>query len=81
MLVRPLAWREPTDHPQDHDDALLVADGIGGRYSIADDEMGGFMVWWAHDCFSWTQYPTIEAAKAAVQEDFERRVRPLLAIQ
>lgn len=74
MLVKPLAWREPTNRPQDQGDALLITDGIGGQYSITSDVMGGFSLWWAHDMFLWTRFPTISAAKNAAQADFEERL-------
>lgn len=80
MLVKPLVWREPTHRPQDQGDALLVADGIGGQYSITNDEIGGFNVWWAHDIFSWTRFPTMSIAKDAAQADFEERLMAYLLV-
>ena len=59
--VKPLVWRTPTDHPQDNEDAELLADGLGGRYAITEDGL----LWDAADNFSFTEHRTIEAAKAA----------------
>lgn len=71
----PLHWRKPTDHPQDgfgEPGILLVADGIGGRYSI-NDSGSGILLWWAHDEFVWEACLSVEDAKAKAEADWQRR--------
>lgn len=88
--VKPLAWRKPTDHPQDDEDALFVAAGLGGNYAISTRQMTrksfdgstmGHLLWDAEDNFSFTEHASVEDAKAAAQADFERRILSCLAWQ
>jgi len=72
--IRPLHWYKPTDHPQDGEDALWMAHGIGGRYSIQEDA-GKFIVW---DEFSFVTCDTIEACKAWAEADWQKNVRAAL---
>lgn len=73
VRVKELQWRKPADHPQDNSEALWVAPGLGGQYSITPEEQH-FLLWDADDNFSWSPYPSIAAAKAAAQSDYERRI-------
>lgn len=87
VKVRELEWYAPDPEDiQDSDDCVLMARGMGGRYSISarqlvcipsPDNMG-YLLWDADDAFSFTEHLTIEAAKAAAQADFERRIRSAL---
>jgi hypothetical protein len=83
VAVKPLEWREPTDHPKDpdEDDSLFCADGIGGVYSVSVRQSVGpaYLLWWAHDPMDWAGFDTVEAAKAAAQADFEARIRSALS--
>lgn len=80
VVVGLLAWRGPSDHPCDSPDAELIADGLGGRYSIYVEPGGGFLLWWAHDEFTWAAFPTIDDAKQAAQHDFETRIRAIVSV-
>lgn len=79
--VKKLEWRKPADHPQDPEDAALVAVGIGGRYAISKPQLtaafgpNGHLLWDAKDNFSFTEHRTIANAQAAAQVDFERCIR------
>ena len=77
--AKPLTWRAPQDNGQDygHEDAAWLADGIGGVYAISKDAL----LWWAHDPFEWAQYQTVAAAKAAAEEDWQRKYAALSANQ
>lgn len=73
--VKELEWHVPTDHPSEMEDtAILIADGLGGKYAISRPQKVGpkFLLWWAHDAFDWTGFDTPEAAKAAAQADYEQ---------
>jgi hypothetical protein len=85
ITVKPLDWYEPTDHIQDDDNALWIAHGLGGRYSISrrqlvriqsPDNMG-YLLWGLPDGdeFSFTEHLTIDEAKAAAQADFDEDIR------
>lgn len=87
VKVRELEWYAPDPEDiQDSDDCVLMARGMGGRYSISarqlvsipsPDNMG-YLLWDADDAFSFTEHLTIDAAKAAAQADHERRIRSAL---
>lgn len=80
--AKPLAWRRPTDHPQDgfgEEDLIAVADGIGGRYHIRSEKDGTFLLWWAHDEFIWTQHPSENEAKFKAEIDWQARFTAMLA--
>lgn len=41
IVINPLEWREPTDHPQDYfgeGNIAFIANGLGGRYMIQNPE-------------------------------------------
>lgn len=69
--AKPLRWRKPTDHPQDNEDALWVADGIGGRYSITD-QGDHVLLWMAEDNFAWQRFATVMQAKDAAEVNWQR---------
>lgn len=83
--VKPLVWRKPADHPQDPEDAALVAVGIGGCYAISKPQLttafgpNGHLLWDAEDNFSFTEHRSIEAAQSAAQRDYEQRIMSALA--
>jgi len=82
IQIRPLEWYEPTDHPQDDDEnCVLMAHGIGGRYSISKEQGVGpkRLLWMAHDSFIWQGYNSIAEAKAAAQADYEKRILSALS--
>ena len=78
IRVKPLKWRRPTDHPQDHagSGAAWVADRLGGRYCVDVDGL----LWMADDEFVWQQRAGVSEAKAAAQEDHEKRVLDLVEV-
>ena len=83
VRVKALEWYTPSDHPQDRDEATCIAHGLGGRYTISEPQrlyMGGegYLLWWAHDEFTFAEFRTVDEAKAAAQADFERRIRSTL---
>lgn len=79
IAARALEWRVPTDHPMDlADSAILVADGIGGKYHISGPELidrktgaQGYLLWFAADEFVWKAFETIDAAKAHAETDWQ----------
>ncbi len=73
--AKPLAWRRPKDDGQDfgHEEAVYVADGIGGLYAIDSEAL----LWWAHDPFTWTKFGSIDEAKAAAERDWQERYSAL----
>ena len=73
-----LEWRKPQEHPQDMEDALLVAEGFGGRYSIEEQKVG-FLLWLDDDEFVWKQFETVEKCKRYAECRFEKKVRELYA--
>lgn len=75
MAAKKLKWRRPKDDGQDygHEDAAWVADGIGGIYAITPD----VLLWWAHDPFIWTQFNSIDEAKAAAEADWQKKYAAL----
>lgn len=79
-LAKPLDWRKPTDHPQDREGAILMAPGLGGRYSIEETRAGNFLLWMADDEFVWREFGTLERAKEAAERDWQvayrRKARP-----
>lgn len=78
---KPLAWRKPTDHPQDgfgEPDVVAVADGFGGRYSIREDSCGVFL-WWAHDEFTFDACADVTEAKQKAERDWQDRLRAALS--
>ena len=76
-----LDWRKPTGHPQDMglDDAVFVANGFGGRYSITPDS-GEFLLWLDDDEFVWKKFKTVEKCKRYAECRFQKRVRDLYAM-
>lgn len=81
MSAKPLNWRKPTSSGADfgYEDALLMADGIGGKYSIATDKVAGFLLWWAEDEFTFAECATVEDAKAKAEADWQERYAALSA--
>ena len=79
IRVKPLKWRRPSDHPQDHakSGTEWIANGVGGRYCIHADGL----LWWADDPFTWGVFAGISEAKAAAQEDHEKRVIALVEVR
>lgn len=73
-----LEWRKPTDHPCDMSDAIEVADGFGGQYSITKD-LGEFNLWLDDDEFVWKKFVTIDKCKRYAECRFQKKVRDLFA--
>ena len=71
-----LVWRKPRKHPQDMEDAILVAEGFGGRYSIEKQD-DGFLLWLDDDEFVWKQFVTIDECKRYAECRFQKKVRDL----
>lgn len=70
MRAKRLNWYKPTDHPEDSEDALWMAHGIGGRYSITCED-DRFLLWRADDSFSFTGFLTLEEAQKAAEDDWQ----------
>ncbi len=81
MLAKPLEWNKPSDHPHDMgcEDAVCVAVGIGGRYSIEPMRGGhtGFLLWWAEDNFTFAECATVEEAQTKAEADWQQRYADL----
>jgi hypothetical protein len=75
--ARPLRWYKPTDHPQDSEDALWMAHGIGGRYSIQED-LDKFIVWLADDEFRFITCESVGECKATAEEHWQKAVAAVL---
>ena len=73
-MSRLLKWSKPNGHPQDSEDAIFVANGLGGRYSVESDGT----LWFAHDEFTWELCADVAAAKERAEADFRERLAPLL---
>lgn len=71
-----LEWRKPGDHPQDMDDALLVANGFGGRYAIQEG-IDMFLLWLDDDEFTFKSFSSIYKCKLYAECRFQKRVRDL----
>lgn len=88
VKVKPLEWREPTDHPMDDEDAICVADGLGGQYSVTQRQLVrrespdnmGHLLWDAEDCMSFTEHLNVEDAKAAAQTAYEVRIMSCIEV-
>lgn len=76
VKIKPLNWRKPTDSGADFglEDAVAVANGIGGKYSITKDS-GSFLLWDSYDEFTFDNYPTLNEAKAAAEAHWQKSVR------
>lgn len=72
--LRPLRWYQSTDHPQDR--GTLTAHGWGGRYSIEADA-DNFIVWMAHDEFTFETGATIEECKAIAEQHYRKTAAAL----
>ena len=68
--AKPLHWYKPKDHPQDSEDAICIAHGIGGRYSIYPDG-DGFLVWKADDEFTFLSGKTVDECKALAEAHWQ----------
>lgn len=79
MRARPLRWRKPNGTGSDHghEDALWIANGIGGKYSITKDS-GEFLLWWADDEFTFTQCKTVAEAKTVAEGNWQAAVANVL---
>ena len=75
-VVRPLVWRKPTtlDRDNGHAESMLIAPGLGGVYSIQPD-LENFICWRVDDPFAFDTFPTLEAAKAHAEADWQRAWR------
>jgi hypothetical protein len=83
--VKALTWRKPADHPQDMEDALWIANGVGGHYSISKQQSlssgsPGHLLWWPDDEFAFDEFRNVEAAMAAAQADYEARILSALDV-
>lgn len=72
--LRPLRWYKSTDHPQDR--GQLTAHGWGGRYSIEPD-LNKFIVWMAHDEFTFKTGATIDECKTIAEQHYRETAATL----
>ena len=81
LVVKPLEWREPKDDGDDfgHENDFLIADGIGGKYSI-QQEADHMLLWWAWDGFVWERCESVDEAKSKAEADWQQRVRSIIAL-
>ena len=77
-FAKPLTWRMRSDHPQDNQNAVLIADGIGGRYSIEAADAHGWILWWANDEFTFLKCVTLAEAHEATEANWQERVATVL---
>lgn len=79
MPIKPLRWRKPGKSGADlgHEDAICIADGIGGKYSITKDS-GEFLLWWADDEFTFVKCQTLDAAKAIAESNWQNAIARVL---
>lgn len=79
MQIKSLSWRKPTGDGADFglEDAVAVANGIGGKYSITKDS-GQFLLWDSYDEFTFQNYPTLDEAKAAAEAHWQKSVQAVL---
>ena len=73
-----LEWRKPSDRPGESEDAICVADGFGGQYSVQPD-LDKFIVWFAEDEFSFKTFDTVDQCKRYAECQFQNRLRKLWA--
>jgi len=71
-----LEWRKPSDHPCDMENAIWVANGFGGRYSI-QEVSDGFLLWLDDDEFVWKQFGTVEKCQRYAECRFQHVVSKL----
>lgn len=79
MQIKPLRWRKPNDTGSDlgHQDAVCIANGIGGKYSITRGS-GDFLLWDCNDEFVFQNYPTLDEAKAAAEAHWQKSVAAVI---
>ena len=77
-VAKPLAWRDPADGDIEADYTEALAYGIGGTYAVTRDQVGGFLLWFAHDAYIWEAFATVEEAKARAESDWQSRFAALL---
>ncbi|MEJ8403837.1 hypothetical protein WKI27_00570 [Brevundimonas vesicularis] len=81
--VKPLDWRKPTKRDRDEggrESALWIALGLGGEYAIQAD-LQNFILWRIDDPFAFDTFPTVDAAKAHAEADWQKTIGRKLAVQ
>ena len=81
LAAKPLDWRKPTKRDRDEggrEDALWIAPGCGGEYAIQSD-LQNFILWRIDDTFAFDTFPTVEAAKAYAEADWQKKIGQKLA--
>ena len=79
--AKPLDWRKPTRHDRDEggrDAAIWIAPGHGGEYAIHPD-LKNFILWRIDDPYAFDTFPTVEAAKAHAEADWQKTISRKLA--
>lgn len=74
--VKPLDWRKPTKRDLEEggrDCALLIAPGLGGEYAIQADGKN-FILWRVSDPYAFDTFPTVDAAKAYAEADWQEKI-------
>lgn len=75
-VAKPLDWRKPTKRELEEggrDCALWIAPGFGGEYAIQADG-AGFILWRIDDPYAFDTFPTVEAAKAYAEADWQKTI-------
>lgn len=72
-VMLPLDWRKPTllDRENGHEHSVLIAPGHGGVYSIQPDR-DNYILFRVDDPFAFDTFPSIEAAKAHAEADWQQ---------
>ncbi|UTC28709.1 hypothetical protein MARCHEWKA_01960 [Brevundimonas phage vB_BpoS-Marchewka] len=78
--ILPLDWRKPSafDRDNGHAESILIAPGFGGVYSIQPD-LENFICWRIDDPFAFDTFPTLDAAKAHAEADWQQTAARKLA--
>lgn len=76
FAAKPLDWRKPTKRDRDEggrDSALWIAPGFGGEYAIQSD-LQNFILWRIDDPYAFDTFPTVDAAKAYAEADWQKTI-------
>lgn len=81
LAAKPLDWRKPTKRDRDEggrENALWIAPGFGGEYAIQSD-LENFIMWRIDDPYAFDTFPTVDAAKAHAEADWQKTIGRKLA--
>lgn len=82
-VAKPLDWRKPTKRELEEggrDCALWIAPGFAGEYAIQADG-AGFILWRIDDPYAFDSFPTVDAAKAYAEADWQKTIGRKIAVR